>query len=81
MLQVTETKIKLLENTPPSLPLPDPETIFRNLVWLNGLDEEVVSSLRSCVKVLQHDSEDYIITQGDTANGVFIIIYGLVKVS
>ena len=54
--------------------------IFRNLVWLNGLDEEVVSELRSCVEVLQHDSGDYIITQGDHADGVFIIIYGLVKV-
>lgn len=78
--QTVETKIKRLENTSPSLLPPDPESIFCNLHWLNGLDSEVVSSLRNYAEILQFDNGDNIVTKGESADGVFIILYGLIKV-
>lgn len=72
--------MKRLENTPPSLQQPDPESAFANLHWLYGLDSEVVEKLRESAEILQFDSSDHIVTQGDVADGVFIILFGLVKV-
>ena len=68
-----------MENTQVSLPSPDPDDIFCNLHWLNGLDSDVISSLRTHAEVSQYDTGDYIMKEGEDGTGIYIIISGLVK--
>ena len=39
-----------------------------------------MSSLRACANILQFDNGDCIVTQGESADGIYIILFGLVKV-
>ena len=78
--QMVEVKMKRLERTPSSLPLPNPNAILCNLSWLSGLGPEVLDTIHSYAKLMQFEHGDVMIQQGDSARGIYIIVSGLVKV-
>lgn len=77
---MVEVKMKRLERTPSSLPLPDPNAILCNLSWLSGFSTEVLDTIHSYAKLMQFEHGDVVIHQGDSARGIYIIVSGLVKV-
>ena len=77
---MVEVKMKRLERTPSSLPLPDPNAVLCNLSWLSGLSTEVLDTIHSYAKLMQFEHRDVMIHQGDSARGIYIIVSGLVKV-
>ena len=77
---MVEVKMKRLERTPSSLPLPDPNAILCNLSWLSGFNTEVLDTIHSYAKLMQFEHGDVMIHQGDSARGIYIIVSGLVKV-
>ena len=76
-----EVKMKRLNSTPASLPLPNPEEILRNLTWLDGLESEVVDDIVSCASLVHFECGDSIHRQDEMLEGIYIIVSGLVKVS
>ena len=74
-------EIKNLEHEKCSLILPNPDYIFLNLPWLHGLDSTAIGSLRGNADIRQFDTGDFIMREGDQADGIFIVMSGLVKVS
>ena len=80
MPQAIEVKMKHLERTPASLPLPDPNVILCNLPWLSGLDSKILSMIQVYANLVQFEHEDYIIKNGEDSKGIYIIVSGLVKV-
>lgn len=76
-----EVKMKRLNSTPASLPLPNPEEILRNLTWLDGLESEVVDDIVSCASLVHFECGDSIHQQDEMLEGIYIIVSGLVKVS
>ena len=75
-----EVKMKRLNSTPASLPLPNPEEILRNLTWLDELDSEVVDDIVQCASLVQFERGDSIHKQDEMLEGIYIIVSGLVKV-
>ena len=79
-MQVIEVKMKRLARTPASLPPPDPKVILCSLPWLSGLEGEVLDAIMSYAQLVQFEHGDLIISQGEEAKGIYIIVSGLVKV-
>ena len=59
---------------------PSPETVLRSIVWLEGMDVDIIDYIASLAEEKLFDSGDMIVKQGDQADGVYLIISGLVKV-
>ena len=74
-------KIKNLGNGKSSLLPPNPDYVFHNLPWLHGLDPTAIGSLRDNAEMRQFDTEDFIMREGEQADGIYIIMSGLVRVS
>lgn len=78
--QIIERKTKRLENTRASLPPSNPDLLFSQLSWLNGLDSAVVKRLRNYAKIQQYNAGDFLTKAEECSTGLFIVISGLVKV-
>ena len=72
--------MKRLEHTPASLPSPDPHVILCNLPWMSHLDEEVLDMIQSLAQLVQFEHGDIMMKDGEEAEGIHIIVSGLVKV-
>ncbi len=81
LIQTIEVKMKRLERTPASLPLPDPNVILLGVSWLSGLDPDAVSSVQSCAQLEYFMHKEIIVQCGERPKGLYIIVSGLVKVS
>lgn len=79
--QSVERKIKNLENGKSSLLPPNPDYVFLNLPWLHGLDPTAINSLKDMAEMKQFDTGDFIMREGEQANGIYIVMSGLVRVS
>lgn len=78
--QNIEVKMKHLERTPASLPLPDPNVILCGLPWLSGLDTQILTTIQVNASLVHFESDDFIIQNGEDSKGIYIIVSGLVKV-
>lgn len=76
-----EVKMKRLNSTPASLPLPKPEEILRSLTWLDGLGSEVIDDIVQCASLVQFECGDFIHKEDEALEGIYIIVSGLVKVN
>lgn len=59
---------------------PLPEVLLRSTVWLEEMDSEVVDYIAGIAEEKVFDSGETIVRQGDTSDGMYLIISGLVKV-
>ena len=73
--------MKRLLNAPASLPPPDPNVLFRNTPWLSGLEPHVVDTMWNRVEIVNIEHGEVMIRQQEKPLGIYIIIFGLVKVS
>ena len=67
-------------NAPPSIPPQKPETLLRNVLWLEGMDEEAKDSIASVAQMRVFDFGETITRQGDEVDGIYLIVSGMVKV-
>ena len=81
LMQILEVKMKRLNSTPASLPLPDPEEILRNLAWLDGLDSGVIDHVVQCASLVQFECGDTIYKEDELMECIYVIVSGLVKAS
>lgn len=68
-------------SAPAYIPPQSPETLLRNVVWLEGMDSEVIDSITDMADMRAFDFGDTITKQGDEVDGIYLIISGMVKVS
>jgi sodium/hydrogen exchanger 10/11 len=80
LLSVLEVKMKKLNRTPATLPLPNPEEMLHNLTWVENLDDSVVEIVVSKSKLVHYERGDIIYQEGEELSGMYIIVSGLVKV-
>ena len=76
-----EVKMKRLNSTPATLPLPNPEEILRNLAWLDGLDSDVIDHIVQCASLVQFECGDSIHRDDEMMECIYVIVSGLVKVN
>lgn len=67
-------------SAPSYIPPPSPEALLRCIVWLEGMDEEVINHISFLAEIKVFDIGDTIVRQGDETDGLYLIISGLVKV-
>ncbi|XP_052797553.1 sodium/hydrogen exchanger 10-like isoform X2 [Mya arenaria] len=73
-----EENMKRLQSAPPSLPIPPPDKMLKNIYWLRN-DTALMDFIKDKAKLLNFDYEDVVIREGDTCGGIYIIISGMVR--
>ncbi|OWF55657.1 sodium/hydrogen exchanger 10-like isoform X2 [Mizuhopecten yessoensis] len=76
--KLVEEKMKRLQSSPPSLPLPPPDRMLNNVFWLRN-DHKLIVYIKEKAKLLTYNYEDIIITEGDPPGGIYIIVSGMVR--
>ena len=67
-------------SAPPSIPPPASETLLRNVLWLEGMEEEVKDSIALVAEMRVFNFGETITRQGDEVDGIYLIISGMIKV-
>ena len=67
-------------NAPSLIPQKKPEMLFRNLVWLQDLEEDTVSYIMAQAELISYEYGETMIRQGEPSDGIYVIISGMVKV-
>lgn len=67
-------------SAPSYIPPQTPETLLRSVVWLEGMDSEVIDAITNMAKIRVFDFGETISRQGDEVDGIYLIISGMVKV-
>ncbi|KAL4225679.1 Sodium/hydrogen exchanger 10 [Mactra antiquata] len=73
-----EERMKRLQSAPPSLPIPPPDKMLRNVSWLRH-DEELINYIKDKAKLLNFNYDDVVLREGDPAGGIYILISGMVR--
>ncbi|XP_060556352.1 sodium/hydrogen exchanger 10-like isoform X2 [Ruditapes philippinarum] len=73
-----EERMKRLQSAPPSLPIPPPDKMLKNVSWLRN-DKELMEYIKEKAKLLSFDFDDIIMREGDPAGGIYVIISGMVR--
>ncbi|XP_053385039.1 sodium/hydrogen exchanger 10-like isoform X1 [Mercenaria mercenaria] len=73
-----EERMKRLQSAPPSLPIPPPDKMLKNVSWLRN-DEELMKYIKEKAKLLNFDYDDVVMREGDPAGGIYVIISGMVR--
>lgn len=67
-------------SAPAYIPPQTPESLLRNVVWLEGMDSQVIDSITDMAEMRVFDFGDTITKQGDEVDGIYLIVSGMVKV-
>jgi hypothetical protein len=63
------------------LRLPEPEEVLREVNWLKGLPEELITRIIEVSETKKYNIGDTLMKQGDEGDGMIVITRGSVKVS
>lgn len=72
--------MKRLQMSSVTLAPPDPNSILCNHPWLSGVKPNVLRSLQKKANLISRRSGEVLLQYGEKAEGLFIIVSGLVKV-
>ncbi|MFH1321680.1 MAG: cation:proton antiporter [Bacteroidota bacterium] len=81
MLDSVEERMKMLMNTPPSIQLPEPVELLKEVPWLQILEPEIFNKVVDLVRERLYTSGQTLVEQGGPGDGLFIIARGTVKVT
>lgn len=81
MIASVEKRMKQLMDSPPSINLPAPHELLKEIPWLQGLDPDVFKKVESSVEDKIYQTGEALMKEGGPGDGLFIIARGSVKVS
>jgi len=81
MITAVEERMKNIMESPLELRLPSAEEVLREVTWLKGMDDEVISKILNASETRVYNSGDALMKQGDSGDGLIVITRGSVKVS
>ena len=81
MITAVEERMKTVMESSMELRLPEPEEVLREVNWLKGLPEELISKIITASETKSFNSGDTLMRQGDDGDGMVVITRGSVKVS
>ncbi|XP_048585520.1 sodium/hydrogen exchanger 10 isoform X2 [Nematostella vectensis] len=76
---IIETKMKRQLNAPAYIPPQSPESLLRNVVWLDNMEPEVIDDITSIAEMRVFDFGHTIAKQGEEVDGIYLIVSGMVK--
>ncbi|XP_008577483.1 PREDICTED: sodium/hydrogen exchanger 11 [Galeopterus variegatus] len=76
MNKVLLTKIKALNNFPMAIPPPTPDKYLNNIIWLENKDA-LIEFFKERAKLAYFDYGDVICKEGETPQGIYLIISGM----
>jgi CPA1 family monovalent cation:H+ antiporter len=81
MITAVEERMKTVMESSMELRLPEPEEVLREVNWLKGLPEELISKIIAASETKSFNNGDTLMKQGDDGDGMVVITRGSVKVS
>ena len=81
MITAVEERMKTVMESSMELRLPEPEEVLREVNWLKGLPEELISKIITASETKSFNNGDTLMKQGDDGDGMVVITRGSVKVS
>ena len=81
MIVAVEQRMKEVMESSLELRLPEPEEVLREVNWLKGLPENLISRIIETSETKSFNTGDTLMKQGDEGDGMIVITRGSVKVS
>lgn len=81
LITAVEERMKTVMESSMELRLPEPEEVLREVNWLKGLPEELISKIIDASETKSFNNGDTLMKQGDDGDGMVVITRGSVKVS
>ena len=81
LIEMTELKMQHLISAPPTLAVPSPESVLRNIPWLRNCAPETVDALVTAAEQRVNEYSSHLVKIGEPSDGLYILISGLVKIS
>lgn len=76
-----EERMKILMDTPPSLELPKPLELLREISWLTGLDEKIFKRVVDEFQNRVYAVDATLVKENGPGDGLFVVVRGQVKIS
>ena len=80
-IDAIETQMKLVLDSPPSIELPEPRQLLREIPWLTELDDSILERVQAATKDLIYAPGEILIKEGAASDSLCVIARGTVKVS
>ena len=81
MLSSIEERMKMLNDSPPSIEYPEPVEFLREVSWLKGLEELIIRKVVDVSEERLHGPGDRLVEQGTLGDGIMVVARGTVKVT
>ena len=81
MVIAVEERMKKIMESSLELRLPEPEEVLREVTWVKGLPDNVISQIIQASEPKSYNTGDRIMEQGGAGDGMIVITRGSVKVS
>ena len=81
MITAVEERMKNVMDSPLELRLPSDEEVLREVTWLKGMEDSVITQILDASEKKVYNSGDALMKQGDSGDGLIVITRGSVKVS
>ena len=81
MITAVEERMKDVKERSLDLRLPEPEEVLREVNWLKGMPNELISKIVSASEPKIYNEGDTVMSQGGVGDGMIVITRGSVKVS
>jgi len=81
MTSKVEERMKKLVDSPPSLEIPKPSDLLREIPWMNRLNRRISSKIENAMQNRMFSPGEVLVKENTTDEGLFIIIHGQVSVN
>jgi len=81
LITEVEERMKEIMESPLELRLPEPEEVLREVTWLKGMSDDLITKITGVSEARSYGAGDSIMKQGDDGDGMIVITRGSVKVS
>jgi len=81
MITAVEERMKQVMDRPLELRLPEPEEVLREVTWLKGMPDDLISKILQASEPRAYNTGDIVMRQGDEGDGMIVITRGSVRVS
>ncbi|MFO7574932.1 MAG: cation:proton antiporter [Bacteroidales bacterium] len=81
MISKVEARMKKLVDSPPSLEIPIPSDLLREIPWMNRLNRRTYSRVENAMQNRMFTIGEILVKENSTDDGLFVIIHGQVSVN
>ena len=81
MMVKVEERMKKLIDSPPSLELPKPSELLKEVSWLRNLNKSTFSKVMSALQNRSFAVDEVIVRENSIDDGLYIILHGQIRIS